>query len=65
MIAEVLVRPGDFVVGDDDGVVIVPPEIADQVLEAVEVRVQKEARIVQRIREGELSVDLFDLRNGA
>ena len=64
MIAQVLVRPGDFVVGDDDGVVIVPPEIADQVLEAVEVRVRKEASILQKIREGELTVDLFGLRNG-
>lgn len=64
MIAQVLVRPGDFVVGDDDGVVIVPPEVAGQVLEAAEARVEKEASIVQKLREGALTVDLFGLRNG-
>lgn len=64
MITQVVVRPGDFVVGDDDGIVIVPPEITPQVLGAAEARVQKEAQIVQKIKEGVLTVDLFDLGNG-
>lgn len=30
-VGDVLVEPGDFVMGDDDGVVVIPREIADQV----------------------------------
>jgi 4-hydroxy-4-methyl-2-oxoglutarate aldolase len=59
------VRPGDFVVGDDDGVVIIPSEVAVEVVEAAEARVQKEAQIIEKIKEGELTVDLFDLRKRA
>jgi 4-hydroxy-4-methyl-2-oxoglutarate aldolase len=65
MITQVLVRPGDFVVGDDDGVVIIPSEVAVEVVEAAEARVQKEAQIIEKIKEGELTVDLFDLRKRA
>lgn len=31
----VMVRPGDIIVGDDDGVVVIPQEVLDQVLEGV------------------------------
>lgn len=62
MIAEVLVRPGDFIVGDDDGVVVIPSEAASQVLKDAEARVQKEAWIIERVRKGELTIDLFNLR---
>ncbi len=34
--ATVLVRPGDFIVGDRDGIVVVPKEIAEEVLLACE-----------------------------
>ncbi|MEM1542623.1 MAG: hypothetical protein QXV82_08330, partial [Ignisphaera sp.] len=30
-VGDVLVEPGDFVMGDDDGVVVIPREIADPV----------------------------------
>ncbi|MDW8033427.1 MAG: RraA family protein [Nitrososphaerota archaeon] len=30
-VGDVLVEPGDFIMGDDDGVVVIPREIADQV----------------------------------
>jgi len=63
IIGQVLIRPGDFVVGDDDGVVVIPLAVASQVLEAAEARVQKETRIIQRVKQGELTVDVFDLRS--
>ena len=63
IVAQVLVRPGDFIVGDDDGVVVVHIEDLRRVLEAAETRVQKESRIVERIRQGELTVNLFNLKS--
>jgi 4-hydroxy-4-methyl-2-oxoglutarate aldolase len=62
MISEVLIRPGDFMVGDDDGVVVVPAEIAAQVVETAEARAQKETHFIQKIKEGELTINLFGLR---
>jgi 4-hydroxy-4-methyl-2-oxoglutarate aldolase len=63
MLGQSVVRPGDYVVGDDDGVVIVSPDAADEVLRGAQARVEKEAAFTQRIRAGELTVDLFHLRD--
>lgn len=62
MIGQALVQPGDFIVGDCDGVVVIQAEAAKQVLEAAEGRVQKELRIVERLRLGELTLDLLSLK---
>lgn len=60
--AGALVRPGDYVVGDVDGVVIVPAEEAPQVVGRAQERDQAEARMMERLRAGELTVDLLGLR---
>jgi 4-hydroxy-4-methyl-2-oxoglutarate aldolase len=57
-----LVRPGDYIVGDDDGVVIIAPDVAEETLRGAQARVDKETAFTQRIRQGELTVDLFHLR---
>lgn len=48
----VLVRPGDFVVGDSDGVQIIPQEIAEEVLIEVERRAVNESETRKLLREG-------------
>jgi 4-hydroxy-4-methyl-2-oxoglutarate aldolase len=60
--AGALVRPGDYVVADEDGVVVVPPEEVEDVLRRARERDQREAEIMERLRAGELTVDLLGLR---
>ncbi len=61
--AGVLVNPGDVVVGDDDGVVVVARENAADVLEACRVREEREAVSRERLAAGELGVDMYQMRD--
>ena len=56
------VEPGDIVVADDDGVVVVPRARAANVLEACRVREEKEAASRARYGAGELSLDVQGMR---
>ncbi len=51
-VAGVAVNPGDIVLGDDDGVVVVPLEEADRVLAAARAHLLKEAEWMRRLRAG-------------
>lgn len=57
-----LVQPGDVIVGDDDGVVVVPRRKATEVLEASLAREEKEAALRARYRTGELGLDIHGMR---
>jgi len=52
-VGEVLVRPGDIVVGDRDGVTVVPQELALEVRAATEKRRRTEDKIQAKIEDGE------------
>ena len=58
-----LVHPGDVIVADADGVVVIPRTEAAQVAAASEERVAKEARTRERLRAGELGLDIYSLRD--
>lgn len=60
--ANVLVVPGDVVVGDDEGVVVIPAAIVDEVAEGAEAQEDVEAFALERIRAGEPLADLYPLR---
>jgi 4-hydroxy-4-methyl-2-oxoglutarate aldolase len=60
--AGALVNPGDVIVADVDGVVIVPRERAPEVVRLGEERLVKEEKSRQRLRNGELGLDFYGLR---
>jgi 4-hydroxy-4-methyl-2-oxoglutarate aldolase len=56
------VSPGDVVVADDDGVVVVERERAAQVLEAARERLKRETEVRARLAAGELGIDFYGFR---
>lgn len=56
------VKPGDVIVADDDGVVVVDQGIAASVLESAKRRVEMESARRRALAAGELGLDMYDLR---
>lgn len=61
-IGDVLIRPGDIVVGDRDGLVIVAPDEAESVLASARAREAKEAGFRSAIEQGASTAELLGLR---
>ncbi len=57
-----VINPGDVVVADDDGVVVVPRDGAGATLDAARARLLKEEATRAAFREGELGLDRYGLR---
>lgn len=55
----VTVCPGDIVVADDDGVVVIPPSEIEAVLAGAKARQEREENILARIRAGETMYDMM------
>ena len=63
-IGEVSVEPGDLVVGDGDGVVVVPSSQVDATLAAGRIREDDEARIMQRLDSGQSTLEVYGFNTG-
>jgi 4-hydroxy-4-methyl-2-oxoglutarate aldolase len=57
-----LIRPGDVILADDDGVVVVPRDKAREAAEAAQAREAKEAATRAAFLEGQLGLDRYGLR---
>jgi regulator of RNase E activity RraA len=57
--AGVVVNPGDLVLGDEIGVVVVPLEQAAEVLKAAQAQAEKEEQTRAKIREGKTVEELL------
>ena len=60
--AGALVNPGDVVIADDDGVVVVPAAGAQQAADAAEAREASEAEKREQLAAGVLGLDMYKMR---
>ncbi len=56
---DVAVFPGDFIVGDDDGVMVIPAEIADEVANECLQMTLFEEFVMEKVNEGETIIGLY------
>jgi 4-hydroxy-4-methyl-2-oxoglutarate aldolase len=59
IIGEVLINPGDIIVGDRDGVVVVPQARIKEAIEKSIARETKEENTRKQLREGKTSIQIY------
>lgn len=59
-IGDVLIRPGDLIVGDEDGVVVVPHECTDEVIRLSLEKARTEKVMIKAIQDGMSVTDAFE-----
>ena len=58
-----MVKPGDHIVGDTDGVVVGPQEAAEKVIEFLKLYDDKESKMISIIKEEELMLKALEKYN--
>ncbi len=59
VIGETMIHPGDFVVGDRDGVVIIPNSRLEEAIEKSKARELREEHIREQLRQGKTSMQIY------
>ena len=60
LFGDLLVCPGDLIVGDTDGVVAIPQGRAQEVIESAQQRQANETTILERLRQGERTLEVYN-----
>ncbi len=53
------VNPGDIIIGDCDGVVVVPQECEDEVFAKAKAKFEKETHIVEALKQGRTTLEIY------
>lgn len=56
----VLINPGDLVIGDRDGVVVIAKDDVEEVLEKAEAIARKEVRVLEELRQGKTTAEIYE-----
>lgn len=56
---DVLVTPGDLVLGDTDGVVVIPQDMVEQAIAASKAREAREADLMEKLKTGRSTVEIY------
>jgi len=59
VIGGVLINPGDFIIGDRDGVVVVPKNLAEETVKKAKAREEREESIREQLRLGKTSMQIY------
>lgn len=59
VIGEVVIYPGDIIVGDRDGVVVVPKDRIAEAIEKATAREAREASVREQLRQGKTSIQIY------
>lgn len=60
-IGDIIINPGDLIVGDSDGIVVIPKARASQALKEAQHREEKERAIILELKKGKSTLDLYNL----
>lgn len=58
-IGDVVINPGDVIIGDRDGLVVIPCDKVEEVIKASKAREEKEAEVRKRLKNGETSLNIY------
>lgn len=64
MCGGIRVKPGDIVIGDDDGICIIPQEIEEEALRAVQIYGPKDQAVAPALREGKSVAEAYSIKRG-
>jgi len=62
VVAGALVNPGDVIIADDDGVMVLPRADVDAAVKGAQARAEKEERNRQSFENGVIGMDLYGFR---